>query len=44
LPGDASWRQLDIGSTFFGLLVLVIWSQVLVHVAAWLFPPPDAPA
>jgi hypothetical protein len=39
-PGDASWRQLDIGSTFFGLLVLVLWSQILVALAAWLFPPP----
>lgn len=40
LPRDASWRQLDVGSTFFGLLVLALWSQILVQVAAWLFPPP----
>jgi hypothetical protein len=39
-PGDGSWRQLDVGSTLLGLLVLVIWSQILVAVAAWLFPPP----
>ena len=40
LPGDASWGQIEIGSALFGLAVLGLWSQILVAVAAWLFPPP----
>jgi hypothetical protein len=44
VPGDASWRQIDVGSVLYGLAVVVIWSQVLVQVAAWLFPSPRATA